>query len=167
MTDELTVPLFCDIHINKGATLNLLQCLLHVICGCRAVQTNSAEISYHWHCCICSYYHNIISSGSPPVFLECTSLLLFKPNTHLFVFFVVTINLTDLCIIISLSQVTLQLQIIYYSVFVLLVTAAQQAVEQLPSDGGPSPHAPPLKIPAVSLVDLSNIPEGTLGEWLC
>ena len=27
----------------------------------------------HWHCCICSYCHNIISSGSPPVFLECTS----------------------------------------------------------------------------------------------
>ena len=32
------------VHIDKGATLNLLQCL-HVICGCRAVQTvtNSAE----------------------------------------------------------------------------------------------------------------------------
>ena len=26
-TDGLTVALFCDIHINKGATLNLLQCL--------------------------------------------------------------------------------------------------------------------------------------------
>ena len=34
MTDEL----FCDVHIHKGATLNLLHCL-RVICGCRAIQT--------------------------------------------------------------------------------------------------------------------------------
>ena len=35
---------FCDVHIDKGTTLKLLQ-YLHVICGCRAVQTvtNSAE----------------------------------------------------------------------------------------------------------------------------
>ena len=33
----------CDIQIDKVTKLNLLQCL-HVICGCRAVQTNSAEI---------------------------------------------------------------------------------------------------------------------------
>ena len=58
--------LFCDVHIDIGATLNLLQCL-HVICGCRAVQTNSAKTSS------CSYCHKIISSGLPPVFLECTS----------------------------------------------------------------------------------------------
>ena len=43
-TDELTVLLFCDVHIDISATLNLLQCL-RVICGCRAVQTvaNSTE----------------------------------------------------------------------------------------------------------------------------
>ena len=34
----------CDIHIDIGMTRNLLQ-YLHVICGCRAVQTNSAETS--------------------------------------------------------------------------------------------------------------------------
>ena len=60
-TDELTVLLFqlCDIHIVKGVTLNLqlLHCLLRDICGCRAVQTNSAETH-----CIISYCHNIISS---------------------------------------------------------------------------------------------------------
>ena len=27
MTDELTVLLFCDVHINKGTTLDSLQCL--------------------------------------------------------------------------------------------------------------------------------------------
>ena len=44
---------------------------------------------------------------------------------------------------------------------------AQQSVEQLSYDGGPSSHVPSLKIPAVSSsVDLSDIPEGTLGEWL-
>ena len=50
--------------------MNLLQ-YLHVICECRAVQTNSVEKKW-WditgtHCCICtcSYCHNIISSGSP------------------------------------------------------------------------------------------------------
>ena len=30
-------------------------------------------LRHHWHFCICSYCHNIISSGSSPVFLECTS----------------------------------------------------------------------------------------------
>ena len=46
-TDGLTVVLFsvfCGIHIDIGKTLNLLQ-YLRVICGCRAVQTNSAETS--------------------------------------------------------------------------------------------------------------------------
>ena len=33
--------LFCDVHIDMGVTLNCL----HVICGCRAIQTNSAETS--------------------------------------------------------------------------------------------------------------------------
>ena len=43
-TDGLIVLLFCDVHIDIHvcATLNLLQCLC-VICGCRAVQTNSAR----------------------------------------------------------------------------------------------------------------------------
>ena len=31
MTDGLTVLRFCDVHINIGVTLNLLQCL-HVSC---------------------------------------------------------------------------------------------------------------------------------------
>ena len=59
-----TVLLFCDIHIDKGATLNLLQRLR--VCGCGAVQTNSVETPL-------ALLHNIISSGLPPVFLECTS----------------------------------------------------------------------------------------------
>ena len=46
-TDGLTVLLFCDIYINIGATLNLLQYTVPacVICGCTAAQTNSAETS--------------------------------------------------------------------------------------------------------------------------
>ena len=61
-----------------------------------------------------------------------------------------------------------QLQILFCAcVACHTVPAAQQAVEQLSSCGGPSPHAPSLKTPAVSSVDLSDIPEGTLGEWLC
>ena len=57
---------FSNVHIDIGMTLNLLLCLC-VICGCRAVQTNitSAERS------LALQYK--ISSGSPPVFLECTS----------------------------------------------------------------------------------------------
>ena len=47
------------------------------------------------------------------------------------------------------------------------VPAAQPAVKQLSSDGVPSPHVPSLKTPAVSSVDLSDIPVGILGEWLC
>ena len=44
-TDVLTVVLFCGVHIDISATLNLLQCL-RVNFGCRAVQwTNSAETS--------------------------------------------------------------------------------------------------------------------------
>ena len=41
MTDELTVLLFCDVHIGIGATLNLLQCL-HVITLCAYVQQGYA-----------------------------------------------------------------------------------------------------------------------------
>ena len=71
-TDELTVLLFCDVHINLGATLNLLQCLC-VICGSRAEPYRLTVQRHQWHCCICSYCLNIIGSGSPPVFHECTS----------------------------------------------------------------------------------------------
>ena len=58
-TDKLTVLPFCDVHIDKGATLNLLGCL-RVICGCRDLQTNRLALLH-------------MSSDSPPVFLECTS----------------------------------------------------------------------------------------------
>ena len=47
------------------------------------------------------------------------------------------------------------------------IAPAQQPVEQLSSACGPSPHAPSLNVPAVSSVDLSDIPEGILGELLC
>ena len=62
MTDELTVLLFCDVHIDKGATLNLLQCL-HVMCGSRVVQTNSAETPLaplHIATCTCTCIVTII-----------------------------------------------------------------------------------------------------------
>ena len=44
--DGLTVPLFCDVHIDihVGATLNLLKSPF-VICRCRVVQTNNVERS--------------------------------------------------------------------------------------------------------------------------
>ena len=35
-------------------------------------------LRHYWQCCICSYCHNIISLGSPPVFLECTSYTCFR-----------------------------------------------------------------------------------------
>ena len=44
---------------------------------------------------------------------------------------------------------------------------AQQPVEHLSSADGPSLHVLSIKPPAVLSVDLSDIPEGTLGEWLC
>ena len=57
-TNGLTVLLFCDIHIDKGTTLNILQYFYtDQQCG-------------NW---LCSYCHNTINSGSPPVFHECTS----------------------------------------------------------------------------------------------
>ena len=42
-----TVLLLCGIHItgNTGVTLNLLCACVLAACGCRAVQTNSAETS--------------------------------------------------------------------------------------------------------------------------
>ena len=47
---------FCDVHINKGVILNLQR--TRVICGCRAVQTNSAEPPLAL-CCICSYCQSV------------------------------------------------------------------------------------------------------------
>ena len=44
---------------------------------------------------------------------------------------------------------------------------AQQPVEQLSSAGGPSSQAHSKQAPAVTTVDLSDIPDGTLSEWLC
>ena len=43
-TNGLTVLLFCDVHVDIGAILNLLQCLC-VIYGCRAVQTQCRDIT--------------------------------------------------------------------------------------------------------------------------
>ena len=69
----LTVLLFCNVHIDIGVTLNLLRCLRD-ICGCWAIQCEGIKLL----ACIimqrlCSYWHNINSSGLPPVFFECTS----------------------------------------------------------------------------------------------
>ena len=73
--DCRNVLLFCDVCIDIGMTLNLLQCL-RFICGCRALQTNSVETSLALHAGYGAIQcHNMISSGSPPVFHECTSLL--------------------------------------------------------------------------------------------
>ena len=41
IVDRLTVLLFFDVHIDIIATLNCLR----VICGCRAIQTDSAVTS--------------------------------------------------------------------------------------------------------------------------
>ena len=65
----LTVLLFCDVHIDNASTLKLLQCL-HVICW--HIEPYRLAVRRH-HCLLCSYCHNKISSGSPPVFHECTS----------------------------------------------------------------------------------------------
>ena len=74
--------LYCCFVTFIGATLNLLQCLCD-ICGCRAIQTNSAETSLSmlvmYSVANC---HNIISSGSPPVFLECGATFLTTQCLH-------------------------------------------------------------------------------------
>ena len=61
-TDELTVLLFCDIHIDIGATLNLLQWL--------------TVLRHHWHCCICSYCHNISTQARPRYSLNALVIVL-------------------------------------------------------------------------------------------
>ena len=58
-TNGLTVLLFCDVHIDIGATLNLLQCLC-VICG--YVDTDMLLAQYNQ------------LRLAPSIFLECTSV---------------------------------------------------------------------------------------------
>ena len=70
--DGLTVLLFCNIHIDIGTTLNLPQSAFFV-----DVEPYRLTVQRHqWHCWPCIYCHNIISSGSPPVVLECASYYL-------------------------------------------------------------------------------------------
>ena len=74
-TDELTVLLFCDVHIDKGVTLNLLWCLC-VICGFRDVEMYRLTLSrHHWHCCIYNCYHNNNQLRLAPSIPECTSYI--------------------------------------------------------------------------------------------
>ena len=58
-------------------------------------------------------------------------------------------------------------KILFCVCFACHTAQAQQPIEQSSSAGGPSPHVPSLKTPAVPSVDLSDIPDGTLGKWLC
>ena len=61
-----TVLLFCAVHINKGVTLKLLQCL-RVICGCRTVQTNSTETPQALlHMLLLSQYNQLRLAPSIP-----------------------------------------------------------------------------------------------------
>ena len=72
-TDELIVLLYCDVHTNKFLTLNLQcysDCVLFV--DVELYRQWLTVLRHHWRCCI-FYCHNIISSGSPPVFIESTS----------------------------------------------------------------------------------------------
>ena len=72
-TDGLTVLLVCDVHIDIDMALNLLQCLC-VICGCRAVQTNSAETSLTGTAGDVAIVRIKSAQARPPVFHECTSM---------------------------------------------------------------------------------------------
>ena len=54
-----------------------------------------------------------------------------------------------------------QLQILFCACVACHTATAQRPVEHLSSAGAPSPHVP---TPAVTTVDLSDIPDGTLGE---
>ena len=69
MTDELSVLLFCDgVHVDKGVTLKTYYCAYVSFVDVEPYRLTVWR--HHWHCCICNYSH---SSGSIPVFLECTS----------------------------------------------------------------------------------------------
>ena len=46
------------------------------------------------------------------------------------------------------------------------IAPAQQPIERLSSVCGPSPYASSLSVPAVSSVDLSDIPDSILGKLL-
>ena len=59
-----TVVLFCDVHINIGSTLNLLQCL-HVICG-HIEQYILILIVRRHHCCCWLHVCRIKSAQAAP-----------------------------------------------------------------------------------------------------
>lgn len=98
MTDGLTVLLFCDVYIDihVGATLNLhmyYACVLHVfepyrLPGCQYLNRTDYQCVdiagtagyVHVHVAIAT----IICSGSPPVFLECSSIQYNYPSLLLY-----------------------------------------------------------------------------------
>ena len=98
-TNGLTVPLFCDVHIYMGTTLNLPACYLWMQSYTNFIyQKYSIELivhyiqwnfleeirmkkfdiynveKYHWQCWLWAIVTIIItSSGLPPLFHDCTS----------------------------------------------------------------------------------------------
>ena len=64
-TDELTILLFCDVHIDIGTTQNLLQSVLSV-----DVEPYRLTVQrHHWHCCnvaILSQYNQLRLTPSIP-----------------------------------------------------------------------------------------------------
>ena len=54
-------------------------------------------LRHHWHCWLCSYCHNIISSGSPSVFHECTSNIYSVPviNPRCYLYQNITVVITS------------------------------------------------------------------------
>ena len=72
---------FCGIHIDLGATLNLLQCLCVIVDVKLHSLPDIVETSLALLCSYCHCYVVIvtISSSSLPVLLECTWVLLWLP----------------------------------------------------------------------------------------
>ena len=68
MTNRLTIPLFCDTHIDIGVTLNITALCLCVDynSACRGITSTAGYVVI---------VTVIINSGSPPVFLECALLI--------------------------------------------------------------------------------------------
>ena len=64
-TDELTVhvKLFCDIHIDTKARHRAYYsaCRMRVINFVDVESYRLTVLRHHWHCCVCSYCHNIIT----------------------------------------------------------------------------------------------------------
>ena len=56
-----TVLLFCDVHVDKGATLNLLQKNSARVSFVDVESYRLTMLRHHWHWCVCSYSHNIIT----------------------------------------------------------------------------------------------------------